>query len=121
MLLLLLAAALQSPVAIDPGQNAPPARHDARGLLPVNEEYFSMAAATGGDFYFWAPGEFGNPVALPLVGGDEVVLAYGRFDGTRRSIAIPVESGVRELTLFAGAQRKDRAVLVRPDGSIVAD
>ena len=123
---LLLAAALLVPTAsaairIDPGQNARPPRHDARGLLPVNEDYFALSAGTGGDFYFWAPGEFANSkVQLPH-GGDEVVLAYGRFDAPRRSIAIPVESGVRELTVFAGAQRKDRAVLVRPDGSIVAD
>lgn len=121
MLSLLLAMALRAPIAIDPGQNAAPPRHDARGMLPVNADYFALAAGTGGDFYFWAPGEFANSnLQLPL-GGDEVVLAYGRSDGPRRSIAIPVESGVRELTVFAGAQRKDRAVLVRPDGAVVAD
>jgi hypothetical protein len=121
MYLLLLAAALQAPVAIDPGQHAPPARHDARGLLPVNADFFALAAGTGGDFYFWGPGEFARSnLRLPL-GDEEVVLAYGRFDAPRRSVAIPVESGARELTVFAGAQRKDRAVLVRPDGAIVAD
>ena len=121
MYFLLLAAALQTPVAIDPGQNAAPARHDARGLLPLNEDFYFLSASTGGDFYFWAPGEFvKSNVHLPL-DGDEVVLAYGSFDGRRRTIPIPVESGVRELTVFAGAQRKDRAVLVRPDGAVVAD
>jgi hypothetical protein len=80
-----------------------------------------MAAETGGDFYFWAPGEFaGSNLHLPL-DDQEVVLAYGRFDAPRRRVDIPVEAGVRELTVFAGAQRKDRAVLVRPDGAIVAD
>jgi len=118
---LLLALALQAPVAVDPGQHAPPARPDAQGLLPINVDFFSMAAETGGDFYFWAPGEFaGSHLQLPL-DGEEVVLAYGRFDAPRRRVDIPVEAGVRELTVFAGAQRKDRAVLVRPDGAVVAD
>ena len=115
----LLALALQ--VAVDAGQHATPARPDARGLLPVDADFFSLAAETGGDFYFWAPGEFaGANLHLPL-DGEEVVLAYGRFDAPRRRVDIPVEAGVRELTVFAGAQRKDRAVLVRPDGALVAD
>lgn len=116
---LLLALALQ--VAVDPGQHAAPARPNAQGLLPVDADFFSMAAETGGDFYFWEPGEFaGSNLHLPL-DDQEVVLAYGRFDAPGRRVDIPVESGVRELTVFAGAQRKDRAVLVRPDGAIVAD
>src|SRR5687767_9013647 len=109
MLSLLLAAALQNPsLAIDPGQHAAPARADARGLLPVNADYFALASGTGGDFYFWAPGEFARSNVQLSLGGDDVVLAYGRFDAPRRSVAIPVESGVRELKVFAGAQRKDR-------------
>jgi hypothetical protein len=118
---LLLTLALQSAVAVDPGQHAAPARPDAQGLLPIDADFFSSAAETGGDFYFWAPGEFAaSHLQLPL-DDEEVVLAYGRLDAPRRGVDIPVESGVRELTVFAGAQRKDRAVLVRPDGAIVAD
>ena len=122
MLTLVLAALLAVATKPDPGQVAPPPRHDRQGLLPVNRDYFDMAAATGGDFYFWAPGEFAaSAPALHLPLNDEaVVLDYGRFNRPHRSVAIPVESGVRMLTVFAGAQRKDRAVLVRPDGSIVA-
>ncbi len=34
---------------------------------------------------------------------------------------IPVETGVRSLQVFAGVQRKDLAVLMRPDGTIVRE
>jgi hypothetical protein len=115
------AALAAGAVRADPGQRGQPARVDAGGLLRVDPSYFDMAAQTGGDFYFWAPGEFARAgLQLPLH-DDAVLLAYGRFDGPRRSFDIPVESGVRTLTIFAGAQRRDRAVLVRPGGAIVAD
>ena len=118
---LLVAALVAIAAYADPGQRSKPVRTDAGGLLRVEPLYFDMAARTGGDFYFWAPGEFaGSGLQIPLH-DDPVLLAYGRFgkDG-RRTFEVPVESGARTLTIFAGAQRKDRAVLVRPGGAIVA-
>lgn len=104
----------------DPGQLALPAQPDAQGLLRVDPIYFRIASETGGDFYFWDPGEFpGAGLHLPLP-GDAVALAYGTFRGQALRIAIPVESGVTRLSVFAGAQRKDQAVLRRPDGRAVA-
>jgi hypothetical protein len=119
--LVLFATALVVAGAVaDPGQRSQPPRVDRGGLLKVEPIYFESAAQTGGDFYFWAPGEFaGSGLQIPLH-GEPVMLAYGRFDKPRRSFEIPVESGVRTLTVFAGAQRKDRAVLLRPGGAIVA-
>ena len=105
----------------DPGQHGRPLRSDRFGLLEVNPQFFELAAGTGGDFYFWAPGEFARAGLQLPIHGDPVLLAYGVADGPSRSFAIPVEHGARSLTVFAGAQRKDRAVLVRPNGSIVAD
>jgi hypothetical protein len=119
--LLLATALLASTPAPDPGQQPRPQRYDGRTLLHVEPAYYDVAAATGGDFYFWAPGEFAAAALHLPIDGEAVVLDYGRLAQPRRSVAIPVESGVRELTVFAGAQRKDRAVLVRPDGAIVAD
>lgn len=105
----------------DTGQRSQPARVDAGGLLRVEPLYFDSAAQTGGDFYFWAHGEFASSgLQIPLH-GEPVMLAYGRFVVPgRRGFDVPVESGVRTLTIFAGAQRKDRAVLVRPGGAVVA-
>jgi hypothetical protein len=120
-----LVAALAAPVidavAADPGQRSVPARNDPGGLLHVDPTYFELAAQTGGDFYFWAPGEFARAGVLIPLPGEDVLLAYGKFDSPRRSFEVPVESGVRTLTIFAGAQRKDRAVIVRPGGAVVAD
>lgn len=109
------------PLRADPGQHGRPLRNDRNGLLEVNADYFALAANTGGDFYFWAPGEFATArLRIPL-SGEPVLLAYGNVGVAQRSFAIPVESGARSLTIFSGAQRKDFAVLVRPDGTIVAD
>jgi len=96
-------------------QTPRPLKKDKRGLLQVNREYFDLAAATGGDFYFWAPGEFSAANLQIPVEHDEVVLAYGSLE-TRRVFDIPVESGVRSLEVFTGVQRKDLALLLRPDG-----
>jgi hypothetical protein len=113
----LAAAAAQ----VDPGQRSQPLRTERGGLLHVDPNYFELASQTGGDFYFWAPGEFARAgLQIPLH-DEPVLLAYGRLDSRRRSFEFPVESGVRELTIFAGAQRKDRAVIVRPGGALVAD
>jgi len=91
-----------------------------RGLLKIDPLYFDLAANTGGDFYFWAPGEFSaSRLQVPLH-HEDVLLSYGSVDA-KKVFDIPVESGVKELTLFAGIQRKDLAVLVRPDGTVVRD
>jgi hypothetical protein len=121
LLLSFLALSGAAAHAQDPGQRSQPLRADRGGLLHVEPTYFDLAAQTGGDFYFWAPGEFASAgLQIPLH-GEAVLLAYGRFDAPRRSFEFPVESGVRRLTIFAGAQRKDRAVIVRPGGAVVAD
>lgn len=98
-----------------------PSQEDQRPRAPqFNREYFDLAAKTGGDFYFWSPGEFAAARVQVPIHGESVVLSYGSFEG-KRLFEIPVESGVKQLTLFAGIQRKDLTVLVRPDGTVVRD
>jgi len=99
----------------DPQQPRPQTKN-AQGLLKVNRLYYDLSASTGGDFYFWAAGEFAAvaPIDIPT-GGEEVVLAYGTLTGSKTVFEIPVESGARKLTIFCGIQRKDLAVIVRPD------
>lgn len=91
---------------------------DMRGQLKVNRLYYDLSASTGGDFYFWGPGEFAAvaPIDIPT-GGDDVVLAYGALTGTKIVFEIPVETGARKLTIFCGIQRKDLTVIARPDDS----
>jgi len=95
-------------------------KKDDRGLLKVNPVYFDLAANTGGDFYFWAPGEFAASSLQVPVHREDVLLSYGAVE-SKKVFDIPVESGVKEMTLFAGIQRKDLAVLVRPDGTVEHD
>jgi hypothetical protein len=97
-----------------------PPRKDDRGLLQINRQYFDLAASTGGDFYFWAPGEFASARLQVPVHHEGVLLSYGVIE-SEKSFEIPVEAGVKEMTLFAGIQRKDLAVLIRPDNTVVRD
>ena len=115
LLALLLALAAQP----DPGQLNRPQSLNAQGLVQVDPTFYELSAATGGDFYFWAPGEFASAnLRIPLP-GEAVALSYGRLDAQPRRIAIPVESGATRLSVFAGAQRKDMAILIAPDGKPV--
>jgi|SRR6185436_12440704 len=114
-LLLVLCAA--TAIAQEDQTPRPPTK-DNRGLLKINREFYDLAASTGGDFYFWAPGEFAASQLQIPIQRDEVLLAYGSIE-SKRVFEIPVESGVRTLTVFSGIQRKDLAVLVKPDGLVV--
>lgn len=107
--------------AARPGWNEPSQTpgYDRNGLLKINVEYFNMAAATGGDFYFWAPGEFAAVAGLlnVPVASDPVALAYRSGDDVfARSVEIPVDAALTRLSLFVGAQRLDEVQLLRPDG-----
>ncbi len=102
-------------------QRPRPPKTGDEGLLAINRDYFELSAATGGEFYFWAPGEFAS-ANLDVPGrGDDVVLAYGNVAKSPKVFETPVESGAKELVVFCGVQRKDLAVLVRPDGTTVRD
>jgi len=95
-------------------------KKDDRGLLKIDPVYFDLAANTGGDFYFWAPGEFATSQLQVPIHREDVLLSYGAIE-SKKTFDIPVESGVKEMTLFAGIQRKDLAVLIRPDGTVMRD
>ncbi len=99
---------------------AAPPSYDAQGLLKINKDYYELAAATGGDFYFWAPGEFSTSgVQLPLE-DEPILLAYGLLETRTRSFWFPVDAVSETFTVFAGAQRKNAFELIRPGGGTVA-
>ena len=96
-------------------------------LLKVAPEYFKGSSYTGGDFYFWAPGEFNSLsasliTAKNLIGGgnhdQSILLAYGELnlDGEVREFNFPVESNVKELSLFVGLQDKISVTVSDPKG-----
>lgn len=97
-----------------------PPSYDARGLLKINKDYYELAAATGGDFYFWGPGEFSTSgIQLPLE-DEPILLAYGLLETRTRSFWFPVDTVSETFTVFAGAQRKNAFELIRPGGGTVA-
>ena len=107
------------------GYNEPsrPPSYDKNGLIRINKDYFKLSADTGGDFYFWAPGEFAasaSVLRIPVT-SDPILLDYGTGGSFTKSSPVPVDSGIALLTVFAGAQRKDAVVLHRPDGRTVAE
>jgi len=110
------------PAAADrPEWNEPPQPpgYDRNGLLKINADFFNLAKASGGDFYFWAPGEFAASAGLLRipVASDPVALSYRSGGGAfAQSIEVPVDAAITHLTLFAGAQQLDEVRLLRPDG-----
>jgi len=96
--------------------------YDQGGLLQINIDYFNIAAATGGDFYFWAPGEFAAAAGLlnvPVASGP-IALAYASSgDPFTCSLEVPVDGTISRLSFFAGAQILDKMSLARPDGRSV--
>lgn len=93
-----------------------PSAGPAADLLRINRDAYDLSAATGGDFYFWAPGEFASSgVRIPL-GQDAVLLSYGELSGGMRRFCFPVDTVVPRLALFLGAQGKDRFRILRPGG-----
>lgn len=95
-------------------------KKDERGLLAINKDFYDIAASTGGDFYFWAAGEFAVAGVQIPIPADAVVLSYGTI-AAKTSFDIPIETGVKRMTVFAGIQRKDLALLIRPDGTVARD
>jgi len=96
--------------------------YDNHGLLRINADYFDLAAATGGDFYFWAPGEFAAAAGLLSVpiASAPASLAYRSGGGDfSQTLEVRVDAAITLLTLFAGAQRLDDVRLLRPDGRSV--
>jgi hypothetical protein len=114
-----------TPLFAREGYNEPPrqASYDKNGLVRINSDYFALSADTGGDFYFWAPGEFAAaaPVLRVPVTSDPIMLDYGTGGSFAKSSRFPVDSGIALLSVFVGAQRRDAVVLHRPDGRTVAE
>jgi hypothetical protein len=78
-----------------------------------------VAAATGGDFYFWSPGEFARRrLRLPLV-GEPVLLSTGMLGPEVEAFSFWVEGGRGRLDFFAGAQRMEQVRILRPSGRAV--
>jgi hypothetical protein len=113
LLLVTMAALTQA------GQQSRPIPRDARGLLRVDPTMYGLSAATGGDFYMWSEGEFASSRLEIPIHGESVLLSYGSLGELPSRFELPVESFVKELVVFAAAQRKDLAVLVDPDGNVV--
>lgn len=90
---------------------------DRRGLLSINLDYYRLSSSTGGDFYFWAPGEFRTSgVSIPHE-QEAILLSYGVLEERDVTLAFPVDGGIGRFSVFAGAQRKDFVDVIRPGGT----
>ena len=95
----------------------PPRDVAVEELLPVDGSMFAVAAATGGDFYFWSPGEFAqSDLRLPL-SGETILVAHGLLDGEQKQLDFPVDGLCGGVELFVGAQRLADVRVVRPGGA----
>lgn len=124
LLTIILLFLIATPLPAREGYNEPPRppSTDSTGLLRINRDFFKLSADTGGDFYFWAPGEFAASAAtlsIP-VNTDPILLDYGNAGRFAGSYSIPVDSGIAQISVFVGAQRKESVLLRRPDGRSIS-
>jgi hypothetical protein len=111
-----IASAPRTPQSLAP----PPAEPPPGELLRVDPGFFKTSAVSGGDFYFWSPGEFArSTVEIPL-GGEDLLLFHGELGGSRR-FEFPVDALLSRLEVFVGAQDLELADLARPAGTSVQE
>ena len=81
---------------------------------------------TGGDFYFWAHGEFSSAAAAQVMAENimfpldakPVLYVFGEFplSGEKRKFSFSVPEGAQKLNILAGIQSKDSIAFLKPDG-----
>jgi hypothetical protein len=115
---LLLSFLLAAPVASHADRGQQPAPSSPSALLPIDADAFEIAAATGGFYYFWQPGEFAalDPAASRhlFAPGQTVEQIDGSLDGTI-DLPFEVEPGDAAITVRAGLQSRGRIELFAPD------
>lgn len=126
-LVVLLLALSHAPASADrAGWNEPGQEpgHNNSGLLKINTDYFDMAAATGGDFYFWALGEFADAAGLldiPVSSGPILLVYADGSDSFSDVYDIPVDRTLSQVSIFAGAQLLGDLRLLRPNGRSIEE
>ena len=98
--------------------------HNEAGLLQVNMVYFNLAADTGGDFYYWAPGEFAESAGLLNVPipSEPITLSYASGNGPfTHTLEVPVDGTLSQLSIFVGAQLLKDFSLLLPDGRSIEE
>ena len=100
----------------DPGQSAP--RTANSRLLAIDEAAFEIAAATGGFYYFWQPGEFSQFAAnenLDIFSSDGKVIEQieGEVHGTI-DLPFEIEPGDARISVRAGLQSLGEIELFAP-------
>jgi len=112
---ILATVALLSVIGFVASRALVPRERPAVELQPYSESMFGISAASGGDFYFWEPGEFATAdLRIPL-GGEDVLLAYPELDG-QGDFPFPVDTLVSRIEVFVSAQELRNVRVIRPDG-----
>lgn len=107
------------------GQDSPQQNFSPSDLRPMNEDAFTISAATGGDYLFWAPGEFSSPkgqvflktyMAGVLI--DDLLRESGKLldTGEKKTFVFSVNADIEKLFLFASLQSQESIDFYWPDG-----
>lgn len=93
---------------------------DSRGVLKIDKNAFDISTATGGLYYFWAPGEFGSVPGAVFLPGRKLAYRFGTGNEAEimsgSTFTIPVDANTHKLSLFFGAQKILHVRLLTPSG-----
>lgn len=112
-------SALEGPAQDEGQEQTVERRQPADGLVRIDPSMFDLAAASGGDFYFWSRGEFArSQLRIPLT-EEPVLLDYSELGPEGRRLSFPVDGLTGRLDVFTGAQRLDEVRLLDPRGRVL--
>lgn len=91
----------------------------AEDLLPINQQMYSQSEDTSGRFYFWSPGEYASgKYGFYPEGIDEDILLHHSGESPNKETVqyVNLESNIKKLHVFIGAQKIESVTLQDPSG-----
>ncbi len=92
----------------------------------VNESMFQLSVESGGDYYFWMPGEFATfagkipPEIFLGTNKNPLLKEYGTLHNKEIVFQFLIDRDTRNFTLFVGVQSNPTISLIAPSGNPVA-
>ena len=114
----------------DCGQKCPQKNYTSSDVAVIPDAYFEMGTQTGGDFYFWAPGEFSSKEAIEAVSrwavhavtnNQPLLYKFGELqEHKKQQYSFEIDETVSEVFFLIGIQSKDKITIYKPNGDPVA-
>ncbi len=100
--------------------------NNTKGAI-IDDSMFQIAVESGGDYYFWKPGEFVTyaekipPEMFTGTGKTPLLRDYGTVDNREMVLPFLITPDTKNFTFLIGVQFNPRISLIKPSGRIAED